>query len=152
MPTVVDVTYTRVAEYVEHLAQQIRGRGASEYPRGIVPVARGGLIPGAMLAYKLGIHDIWPVKVSTYRGQLQTDQSAWEIYIPERLETIKGEGYLILDDIVDSGVTMQLLHQRLPLAKRAALYSKTGLTDVDFHAAVGTKEFWYNFPWEGKED
>ena len=73
--------------------------------RGIVAVTRGGLVPAAIVARELDIRLIDTVCIATYddrkRGQ------------PTVLKGIDGdgEGWLIIDDLVDTGKTAQVVRR-----------------------------------------
>ena len=43
---------------VERLAAEISALAATEQPEAILAVSRGGLVPGAMLAYRMGLRDL----------------------------------------------------------------------------------------------
>jgi xanthine phosphoribosyltransferase len=140
---ILTLTAVGIETAVAQLAGQIRKAANDGEIQGIVPVAFGGLIPGAMLAYVLGVYDVWPVFAKSYQGQ---EQKGLSYYIPPRLKECEGEGYMILDDICDTGVTLRHFMAELPKAKSAALVTKTD--DPHFWALRGEERFWYSFPWE----
>ena len=57
-PETLILSWEELNGHVESLAQQIRALPATERPDAILAISRGGLVPGAMLAYRLGIRDL----------------------------------------------------------------------------------------------
>ncbi len=87
--------------------------------RGIVAVTRGGMVPAAIVARELDIHMVDTVCVTSYDWQ---DQQG-EIQI---LKPMSGddEGWLIIDDLVDTGRTAEVVRELLPKAHFATVYAK----------------------------
>ena len=85
---------------------------------GLIAVTRGGLVPAAVVARELDLHLIDTVCVSSYDWQSQ-----------QSLKLLKGvehdgNGWLVVEDLVDTGKTLQLLRAMLPRAHFAAVYAK----------------------------
>ena len=60
-----------------------------------------------------------------------------------------GEGYLLIDDLVDSGRTAQVVRQLLPRAHFATLYAKpAGRPIVDTCVKEFKQNKWIYFPWD----
>ncbi len=113
--------------------------------RGIVAVSRGGLIPAAIIARELECRLIESVSVATYdderRGQPQV--------LKPPSAAGDGAGFLIVDDLVDSGVTAQLVRDLLPQAHFACLYAKpAGKRLADTWVVEVPQETWILFPWD----
>ncbi|NFV79503.1 xanthine phosphoribosyltransferase [Magnetospirillum aberrantis] len=110
---------------------------------GIVAVTRGGLVPAAILSRELDIHLVETVCVSTYDDR--------DIRDPQVLKTLAGDGagWLVVDDLVDTGATLQVLRGMLPKAHFATVYAKPkGQPLVDTFATVFAQSTWVAFPWE----
>lgn len=110
---------------------------------GIVAVTRGGLVPAAILSRELDIHLVETVCVSTYDDR--------DIRDPQVLKTLAGDGagWLVVDDLVDTGATLQVLRTMLPKAHFATVYAKPkGQPLVDTFATVFAQSTWIAFPWE----
>lgn len=110
---------------------------------GIVAVTRGGLVPAAILSRELDIHLVETVCVSTYDDR--------DIRDPQVLKTLAGDGanWLVVDDLVDTGATLQVLRGMLPKAHFATVYAKPkGQPLVDTFATVFAQSTWIAFPWE----
>ena len=73
--------------------------------RGIVAVTRGGLIPAAIIARELECRLIESVSVVSYDDEAQGEPQV----IKAPVAAGDGEGFLIIDDLVDSGVTGTLV-------------------------------------------
>lgn len=112
---------------------------------GIVAIARGGLVPAAILANVLDIRLIETVCVSSYAGRRQG-----EVEVLRRLDG-DGAGWLVVEDLVDSGATLQAVRAMLPHAHTAVLYAKPeGRAMVDTFAAEIDQDVWLVFPWENE--
>lgn len=122
------------------LASLLAGKGPF---RGIVAVARGGLVPAALLAREMDIRIIETVCVSSYEDRLRGS--------PQVLKGMEGdgEGWLIVDDLVDSGATADVVRAILPKAHFATLYAKPeGRPRVDTFVSDVDQGVWIIFPWE----
>ena len=68
---------------------------------------------------------------------------------PEHALKNYGEGWLLIDDIVDTGATVRAVRKLLPKAFFATLYARSktkGLVDLYLHEAG--PDVWIDFPWE----
>ncbi len=113
--------------------------------RGIVAISRGGLIPAAIIARELECRLIETISVVSYDEEKQAPPQL--LKHPTAAED--GEGFLIIDDLVDSGVTAQLVRQVLPRAYFACLYAKpAGRPSTDSFVVEVAQETWILFPWD----
>ena len=56
---------------------------------------------------------------------------------------------LVVDDLVDTGKTAQLVRQKLPGAHLATVYAKTkGRPQVDTFVTEVSQDTWIYFPWD----
>ena len=68
-------------------------------------------------------------------------------------EGFDGTGWLLLDDLVDSGATAKLARDLLPKAHYATLYAKpAGRPMVNTCIAEYPQDTWIIFPWETGPD
>lgn len=112
--------------------------------RGVVGIARGGLVPAAIIARELDIRMVETICVVTYRD----DDTPGEPRILKRLED-DGAGLLVVDDLVDTGVTARLARAMLPQAHIATVYAKpAGRPDVDSFVTLVSQDTWIVFPWD----
>lgn len=123
------------------LAQKLRSKGPF---KGIIAVARGGLVPAAVVARELDIHLVDTVCVSSYDDTVQRD----DMLILKPVEG-DGTGWLVIDDLVDSGKTFRQLRKMLPKAHYATVYVKPiGQDTVDTTVIPIDQEIWLVFPWD----
>ena len=119
-------------------------------PDVVVAIAKGGLIPARIVLEFLGVDEVGFVEVKFYKSIGVTVEKPYikSMSVPP----ITGKNVLVVDDVVDSGRTMQLVVQVLsaqkPLeVKTLALYVKPWSTFIpDFYYAVVSE--WIVFPWE----
>ncbi len=119
--------------------------------RGIVAISRGGFIPAAILAHALNIRLVESVSVITYDQDGTGDEHVPGLPIVTKLPAAAadGEGFLIVDDLVDTGTTARVVRRLLPKARFACVYAKPagrGLAD-DVLTEV-SQDTWIVFPWE----
>jgi len=113
--------------------------------RGIVAVSRGGLIPAAIIARELELRLIESVSVVSYDEE---EQGAPRVL---KHPSAAGDGseFLIVDDLVDSGVTARLVRDLIPRAHFACLYAKpAGKAVADTWVVEVPQETWILFPWD----
>jgi xanthine phosphoribosyltransferase len=112
---------------------------------GIVAVSRGGLIPAAIIARELDLRLVESVCVVTYqdeeRGEPQVTKAA--------VAAGDGTGFLIVDDLVDSGTTARVVRGLLPKAHFACIYAKPAGRDmIDSFVTEVSQDTWILFPWD----
>ena len=112
---------------------------------GIVAVTRGGLVPAAIVARELEIRLIETACISSYHGSDQGDLHV----LKEAPSAGKGAGWLIVDDLVDTGETAKALRTMMPEAHFAAVYAKpAGRPLVDTFVTEVSQDTWIFFPWD----
>ncbi len=113
--------------------------------KGIVAITRGGLIPAAIIGRELDCRLIESISVVSYDEETQGAPRV----IKSPAAAGDGEGFLIIDDLVDSGVTAQLVRSLLPKAYFACLYAKpSGRPSTDMFVVEVPQETWILFPWD----
>lgn len=111
--------------------------------KGIVAITRGGLVPAHIIARELDVRVIDTVCISSYDN---TDQR--ESQVLKRVEG-DGEGWLIVDDLVDTGATGRIVREMLPKAHFATVYAKpAGRPIVDSFITEVSQDTWILFPWD----
>jgi xanthine phosphoribosyltransferase len=114
--------------------------------KGLVGIARGGLVATAIIANTLDIRNVKTIAVASYDKDYV--RSASEV-LGSAEGILDGEGWVFIDDLVDSGQTAKLLRKRYPKAKIAVVYAKPdGKPHVDFFLKDMAQENWLIFPWE----
>jgi xanthine phosphoribosyltransferase len=118
--------------------------------KGIIAITRGGLVPAALVARELDIRLVDTVCVTSYKageaGAAATQQG--EVNVLKGVSG-DGEGYLLIDDLVDTGRTAQIVRKLLPRAYFVTLYAKpAGRPVIDFCIKEFKQEKWIHFPWD----
>jgi len=117
-----------------------------DYFQGIIAITRGGLVPAAIIARELDIRLVDTVCVSSYDWQ---DQSG-EIEILKEVPG-DGRGWLIIDDLVDTGKTAAAVRKMLPKGHFATVYAKPeGRPLVDTFITEVSQDTWILFPWDSE--
>ncbi|MBV8186879.1 MAG: xanthine phosphoribosyltransferase [Alphaproteobacteria bacterium] len=115
--------------------------------KGLVAVTRGGLVPAAIVARELNIRLIDTVCSSTYDRMEQG--AKLEILKGAAAAEEQGKGWLIVDDLVDTGVTARAVRTMLPEAHFATVYAKpAGRPTVDSYITEVSQDTWILFPWD----
>ena len=115
--------------------------------QGMVALTRGGLVPAAIVSREMEIRVVDTLCVSTYDGQDRGDVRI--LKIPVAASEAKGEGWLLIDDLVDTGSTAQAALEILPKAHFATVYAKPkGRAYVDTHVHDVAQDTWVFFPWD----
>lgn len=118
-------------------------------PDAIVAVARGGMMLGQLMGYGLDLRNVQSLRVEAYDDASRRERA--EVFGSCDIEGAKR--VLIVDDIVDSGMTLEALMERLKTAhpgtqfKAASLFYKpTASLQPDFTVKEATE--WIEFFWE----
>jgi xanthine phosphoribosyltransferase len=117
-----------------------------EYFKGIIAITRGGLVPAAIVARELDIHLVDTICVSSYDWKDKKGEA-------EILKGINGdgEGWLLIDDLVDTGRTAKIVKQIAPKAHFATVYAKpAGRPEVDTFITEVSQDTWILFPWDAE--
>jgi len=117
----------------------------------ILGIARGGLIPTALLAQVLSVRDILTAAVMFYEGEETLPEPVFLQFPPDPL--LFGKRVLVVDDVWDSGRTALAVKERVRQAGGvpllATLHFKPGRNRVqdrpDFYAEE--TEAWVVYPW-----
>lgn len=136
------VTWDQLHRDARALAWRLMERGPYT---GIVAITRGGLIPAAIVARELEVRLIETVCVVTYDEE--------EMGAPKvtKLPAVAGDGtgYLIIDDLVDTGSTARVVRSLLPKAHFATIYAKPAARAlVDTFITEVSQDTWIMFPWD----
>jgi xanthine phosphoribosyltransferase len=118
--------------------------------KGIIAITRGGLVPAALVARELELRLIDTVCVVSYgQGAAgSAEQAQGELRWLKGVEG-DGAGWLLIDDLVDTGRTARAVRERLPRAHFATLYAKpAGRPLVDTFVKEFRQEKWIYFPWD----
>ena len=135
-------------EASRNLSEQIVESGW--FPDLIVGVARGGLIPAGAIGYAIGVKAMGAINVEFYTDIGQTLEEP--IILSPQLDTdsLKGKKVLVVDDVADSGKTLDLvvnlLKETADEVRSAVIYTKPKtIFEPDF--SWKKTDQWINFAW-----
>jgi len=112
---------------------------------GIVAVTRGGLIPAAIIARELDVRLVESVSIVTY----QEEKIGVPTVTKPPVAAGDGTGFLIVDDLVDTGTTARVVRGLLPKAHFACIYAKPAGRDIiDSFVTEVSQDTWILFPWD----
>lgn len=112
----------------------------------IVAIARGGLVPAAIIARELNIRVVDTVCISSYTLRNQSD-SVDILKRPDLAEM--DETWMIVDDLVDTGRTAGEVRKMFPDIHFATVYAKPeGRPLVDTFITEFSQDTWILFPWD----
>ena len=113
--------------------------------KGIIAVTRGGLVPAAVVARELDLRLIETACIASYDQKTQEPLTI----IKQAHAADNGAGWLIVDDLVDTGETARALRKMLPKAHFATAYAKpAGCPLVDTFVTEVSQDTWIYFPWD----
>ena len=136
------VTWDQLHRDARALAWRLVGAGPF---KGVVAITRGGLIPAAIIARELEIRVIETVSVVTY------DEEARGVPVVAKAPVAAGdgEGWLLVDDLVDTGTTAKVVRGLLQRARFVTVYAKAaGKPLVDEFVTEVSQDTWILFPWD----
>jgi xanthine phosphoribosyltransferase len=114
---------------------------------GIIAIARGGLVPAAIVAREMNIRMLDTMCVSTYEDRAKGTPQL--LKKPEAAVAVGGKDWLVIDDLVDTGETLRVAQAILPHAHFAAIYGKpAGIPLVDTYVHRVDQDCWIVFPWD----
>jgi len=114
----------------------------------VVAITRGGMAPAMIVARELDIRIVDTISVKSYDWQTRADAEVLKAPSSEVMGT-DGEGVLIVDDLVDTGKTLELVREHYPRAHFATVYAKPqGREMVDTFITEVSQDTWIFFPWD----
>ncbi len=119
---------------------------STDYYKGIIAITRGGMVPAAIIARELDIHLVDTICISSYDWKDKKGDA-------EILKGVDGDGqgWLLVDDLVDTGRTAQIVRRLVPKAHFATVYAKpAGRTQVDTFITEVSQDTWILFPWDAE--
>ena len=130
------------------LAWRLDGHGPDDGAwRAVVAITRGGMAPAMIAARELDIRTVDTISIKSYDHQDQSD--AQVLKRPDEAMMGDGTGILIIDDLVDSGKTLEVVRALYPKAHFATVYAKPkGRPQVDTFITEVSQDTWIFFPWD----
>ncbi len=115
--------------------------------KAVVAITRGGMAPAMIIARELDIRTVDTISIKSYDHQQQSD--AVVLKAPDDSIIGDGAGILIIDDLVDTGKTLEVVKSRYPKAHIATVYAKPkGRPMVDTFITEVSQDTWIFFPWD----
>jgi xanthine phosphoribosyltransferase len=145
------VSWDQLHRDARALAWRLMDRGPFS---GIVAITRGGLIPAAIIARELDVRLVESVSILSYAaagsGSLIEEQNGGTpVVIKPPAAAGDGAGFVIVDDLVDTGTTARVVRGLLPKAHFATVYAKpAGRPAVDDFITEVSQDTWILFPWD----
>jgi hypoxanthine phosphoribosyltransferase len=145
--------WEQIHRMVQQLAQPLRSQSFDA----LLAVTRGGLVPAGLLAYQLDLRNILVAAVQFYTGVGKRAASPSFLQFPAD-PFLNGKTILIVDDIWDSGKTINAVQQRVVAAGgkpvTAVLHYKptASLFPQQPDHYVEATDAWIVYPWELDED
>ncbi len=131
------------------LAWRLDGHGPLEGGawKAVVAITRGGMAPAMIVSRELDIRRVDTISVKSYNHQEQSEPVV--IKSPDMALVGDGEGVLIVDDLVDTGKTLEVVRALMPKAHFATVYAKPkGKPMVNTYITEVSQDTWIFFPWD----
>ena len=142
------VSWDQIHRDARALAWRLDGQGPDEGAwKAVVAITRGGMAPAMIVARELDIRTVDTISVKSYDHQRQTAASV--LKSPDPALMGDGTGILVIDDLVDSGKTLEVVRDLLPEAHFATVYAKPkGRPMVNTFITEVSQDTWIFFPWD----
>ena len=147
------VSSATVTRLSRKLAHKVQDSGFS--PDIVICIARGGYVPARLICDVMNIYNLASIRIKHYTG---ADKSEAAQLLEELSIDIQGMNVLLVDDIDDTGDTLQLALEYLKdlnpkQIKVAVLHHKIISTLMpDFYAQKIIRWRWITYPWAIVED
>ena len=141
------VSWDQLHRDARALAWRLQGEAPVDGWKAVVAITRGGMAPAMIVARELDIRTVDTISVKSYNHQTQSAPVV--IKSPDMDLVGDGEGVLIVDDLVDTGKTLDVVRKHMPKAKVATIYAKPmGRDMVDTFVTEVSQDTWIFFPWD----
>ncbi|EAU45327.1 xanthine phosphoribosyltransferase [Salipiger bermudensis] len=147
------VSWDQLHRDARALAWRLQGHGPEDGGwKAVVAITRGGMAPAMIIARELDIRTVDTISVKSYHsggGKADQRREAQVLKSPDAELVGDGDGILIIDDLVDSGKTLELVRSLYPKAHVATVYAKPmGKPMVDSYITEVSQDTWIFFPWD----
>lgn len=142
------VSWDQIHRDSRALAWRLDGHGPEDGAwKAVVAITRGGMAPAMIVARELDIRTVDTISVKSYDHQDRADAKV--LKSPDAQMMGDGTGILVVDDLVDSGKTLELVRKLYPNAHFATVYAKpSGRPQVDTFITEVSQDTWIFFPWD----
>ncbi len=130
------------------LAWRLDGKGPDDGAwKAIVAITRGGMAPAMIIARELDIRTVDTISIKSYDHQKRSEAKV--LKAPNADMMGDGTGILIIDDLVDTGKTLEVVKELYPNAHIATVYAKPkGRPMVNSFITEVSQDTWIFFPWD----
>ena len=143
----IHVSWDQLHRDARALAWRLQGEAPDDGWKAVVAITRGGMAPAMIVARELDIRTVDTISVKSYNHQTQSEPVV--IKSPDMALVGDGDGVLIVDDLVDTGKTLEVVRKHMPKAKVATIYAKPmGREMVDTFVTEVSQDTWIFFPWD----
>ena len=142
------VSWDQLHRDARALAWRLQGHGPENGAwKAVVAITRGGMAPAMIVARELDIRTVDTISVKSYNHQTQSEPKV--IKSPDMEVVGDGTGVLIVDDLVDTGRTLEVVRAHMPNAHIATVYAKPkARPQVDTFITEVSQDTWIFFPWD----
>lgn len=143
------VSWDQLHRDARALAWRLDGQGSG--PDGawkaVIAVTRGGMTPACIVARELNVRTVDTISIKSYSHQAQGEATI--LKAPDAAIMGDGDNILIVDDLVDSGRTLEIVRKMFPKAHLATVYAKPkGRPLVQTFITEVSQDTWIYFPWD----
>ena len=147
------VSWDQIHRDARALAWRLDGKGPDGGAwKAVVAITRGGMAPAMIVARELDIRTVDTISVKSYHsggGKADQRREAEVLKAPDDAMMGDGTGILVVDDLVDSGKTLELVRSLYPNAHFACVYAKPeGAKQADDYITTVSQDTWIFFPWD----
>ncbi len=142
------ISWDQIHRDARALAWRLDGKGPDNGAwKAVVAITRGGMAPAMIVARELDIRTVDTISVKSYNHQTQSEPRV--IKSPDPGLVGDGPGVLIVDDLVDTGRTLEVVRAAMPKAHVATVYAKPkGREQVHTFITEVSQDTWIFFPWD----
>jgi xanthine phosphoribosyltransferase len=142
------VSWDQLHRDARALAWRLDGQGPQDGAwAAVVAITRGGMAPAMIVARELDIRMVDTISVKSYDHQTQSEPHV--IKHPDMNVVGDGTGILVIDDLVDTGRTLEVVRATMPKAHIATVYAKPkGRPMVQTYITEVSQDTWIFFPWD----
>ena len=151
------MSWEQIDVFVKRIAKNIKENNITIDT--IVPIVRGGMVPGRLLSELLGVKDIFCITASLY-DESDKRRSSVDLKYFDQYANFWRKTILLVDDIADSGLTLtevrdmfdeDFLHRPNKIMSATVYYKSCSKFMPDFIGETADVNSWIVFPWESHE-
>ena len=151
------LSWNDIEDICRNVAAKIETEQDSKFkPDILIGLSRGGLVPVRIFSDLLGVHDIYVLRVKSYNNTKKIQKPIIEGYNCNLSKYINGKNILVVDDVADSGESLEVVKEYLTKKykpkqiKFATLhYKPRSIFKPDYFGDITDK--WIVYPWEKEE-